>query len=78
MSRSSLSLWKRVRHAYYQMTDGPEGMSEPQYVSLASEKICYVSSISMTNLFRLTKWILGLWSERRPGVYVLACPVDEL
>src|SRR5882762_7919882 len=46
MNRSTLLLWKRARHAYYQMPDGPEGMSEPQYVSLALDLICDVSFIS--------------------------------
>ena len=58
MSRSSLTLWRRVRHAYYQMPDGPEGMSEPQYVSLTFDLICDVSFISVTKFFQLTSWIL--------------------
>ena len=44
-----MSLWKRVRHAYYQMPDGPVGMSEPRYASLAFEGICDVSFISNFN-----------------------------
>ena len=55
MSRSSLSIWKRVRRAYYQMPDGPEGMSEPQYVSLALDLICDVSFASMTKFFPINE-----------------------
>ena len=55
MSRSSLSLWKRVRHAYYQMPDGPEELSEPQYASLALDHICDVGFTLTTNFFPINE-----------------------
>ena len=80
MNRSSSSLWKRVRRTYYEMPDGPEGMPEPQYASLALEHICDVSFISMTNFFQLTIWILGLWTlvSFQQREYFLERPAEEL
>ena len=37
------------------MPDGPEGMSEPQYASLAFDHICDVSFISMTDFFPINE-----------------------
>ena len=61
------------------MPDGPEGMSEPQYASLALDHICDVSFILMTNFCQLLGWILELWTtECLRGEYLLESPVEEL
>jgi hypothetical protein len=63
------------------MPDGPEGLSEPPYASLALDLICDVSFASMTNFFTINE--LDIRAVESPLLINATCilvgmPVEEL